>query len=64
MEILGQGPRASAPILTEAMVKCRRKTRLSQEDTRALLEGMTLWSEDVHSILLIESRLSVVNQLT
>lgn len=29
VEILGQGPRASAQVLTEAMVNYRRKTRLS-----------------------------------
>ena len=29
VEILGQGPRASAQVLNEAMVNCRRKTRLS-----------------------------------
>lgn len=44
VETLGQGPRASAQVLTEAMVNCRRKTRLSYEDTGALLDGMkSLW---------------------
>jgi predicted nucleic acid-binding protein len=38
--ILVQGPRISVQVLNEALVNCRRKARLSWEDTATFLAGL------------------------
>ncbi len=103
-QIMGQGPRISVQVLNEATVNCRRKARMTWDETAAFLEGIqelcrvepltlqthevgralaerynlsvydaiiaaaaliagctTLWSEDMHDGLLIESQLRIVS---
>jgi predicted nucleic acid-binding protein len=39
-QIMGQGPRISAQVLNEATVNCRRKARMTWDETGAFLEGI------------------------